>query len=256
MNVEQLSYSRSLVITNGEAPKAIQLNEDITYHRPRSESPIPKDDGLASISPHSIAEPNSRSTGQQTTLIKDSATNASSSIDDTHTQAVHYGTIKYEPSTGDCFPEMMYGGDLSIFAIGLPNGKRVLNWDYAWYTRLRAAMDTRRQLFEPDTDWYFPPGAEYGHLSPSRVAELLTLRKRAHDLTLSIITGKKAMFPPLRLKEVLATQHNTSVPNESGHQGPNRISNRHNHYDRRSALRKILDFATKRRPTKPKMVNL
>ena len=106
----------------------------------------------------------------------------------------------------------MLGGSLSIWAVELPNGQRVTDGGCDWHDQLRAEMDVHRQRYEPDPDWYFPPGAEYGRLDIRRIHEQFTLRKRVHDMTIGNITGKKAMIKPLKLKEQLQNPTQVAVP--------------------------------------------
>ena len=107
------------------------------------------------------------------------------------------------PDVTDVIAKKLFGGSLSIFAVEMPNGERVRNCESKWHNQLRAAMDAHRDRYEPDPDWYFPPGATCGRLRIGNINQQFTLRKRILDKTIGNITGKKAMCQPAVLKEGL-----------------------------------------------------
>ena len=126
----------------------------------------------------------------------------------------------------DVVAKRLFGGSLSIFAIELPTGERVRNTEIEWHNQMRAAMDADRQRYEPDPDWYYPPGATYGRLCIQHINEQHTLRQRILDKTIGNITGKKAMCKPLRLKEGLSNppQATASVLDGSRYRKPSFMS--------------------------------
>ena len=147
-------------------------------------------------------------------------------VERTHTSPHYADETPHDSATNDPFlanvgntmgvrnllMNKMFGGSLSMWAVELPNGERVMDWSCDWYEKMEAETDARHQLYEPDPDWYFPPGAKYGRLDSRRVCEQLTLRKRILDKTIGNITGKKAMFPALKLKEEFRTPTQATVP--------------------------------------------
>ena len=116
----------------------------------------------------------------------------------------------------DALMKALFGGSLSIWAVTLPNGERVKDWGCEWYEQMRADMDAHRQRYEPDPDWYFPPGADYGRLDSRRIYDQLTLRRRVFDKTIGNITGKKTMCKPLKLREEYRIQNDAVDPAPEG----------------------------------------
>ena len=116
----------------------------------------------------------------------------------------------------DALMKALFGGSLSIWAVTLPNGERVKDWGCEWYEQMRADMDAHRQRYEPDPDWYFPPGAEYGRLNSQSIYEQFTLRRRVHDMTIGNITGKKTMCKPLKLREEFQSKSDAVGPVPEG----------------------------------------
>lgn len=150
----------------------------------------------------------------------------------------------------DALMTALFGGSLSIWAVTMPNGERVKDWGCEWYEQMRADMDAHRQRYEPDPDWYFPPGAEYGRLDSGRIYEQLTLRRRVHDMTIGNITGKKTMCKPLKLREEFQSQSGAVGPAPEGLRSRKQslmsslFSNR---FGRRAASQKVSVSASQRK---------
>lgn len=191
---------------------ALEMNIEITQQHPAGQVPMaaPLDTFLE---PMDYMQP-------------DIATNASAPSKQAHADSLdpqaHDGSIDIR----DVIAKGFFGGSLSIFAIEQPNGERVRNCESEWHNQMRAAMDAHRQRYEPDPDWYFPPGTTYGRLSLHHISQQHTLRKRILDKTLGNITGKKAMCKPLRLKEELRRPTLSTNPmfDRSAHHQPGLMS--------------------------------
>lgn len=136
-------------------------------------------------------------------MTSDLATNARMPSDCAHAESMAPPPRGVRPDITDVIAKKLFGGSLSIFAVEMPNGERVRNCESKWHNQLRAAMDAHRDRYEPDPDWYFPPGATCGRLRIGNINQQFTLRKRILDKTVGNITGKKAMCQPAVLKEGL-----------------------------------------------------
>ena len=136
-------------------------------------------------------------------MTSDLATNARMPTKLARAESMVSPTCGVKPDITDVIAKRLFGGSLSIFAVEMPNGERVRNCESEWHNQLRAAMDAHRDRYEPDPDWYFPPGATCGRLRIGNINQQWTLRKRIHDKTIGNITGKKAMCQSAVLKEGL-----------------------------------------------------
>lgn len=145
-------------------------------------------------------------------LRPDLAANSSISMHETYFESRTLLAHGRKPDITDVVAKRLFGGSLSIFAVEMPNGERVRNTECEWHNQLRATIDAHREQYEPDPDWYFPPGTTYGRLSLQHINEQHTLRKRILDMTVGNITGKKAMCKPLKLKEGLRSPTLTAAP--------------------------------------------
>lgn len=156
----------------------------------------------------------------------DSTTNASASSKKAHAEWLDPLAHGRNLDITDVVAKRIFGGSLSIFAVEMPNGERVRNCESEWHNQMRADMDAHRQRYEPDPDWYIPPGATYGRLSLHHISQQHTLRKRILDKTVGNITGKKAMCKPLRLKEDLRSLTLPTNPmlDRSAHHQPGLMS--------------------------------
>ena len=155
------------------------------------------------------------------------ATNAHMPTDCAHAESMASTPYDARPDIIDVIAKKLFGGSLSIFAVEMPNGERVRNCESEWHNQLRAAMDAHRDRYEPDPDWYFPPGATCGRLRIGNINQQFTLRKRILDKTVGNITGKKAMCQPAVLKEGLRspTLEVPSLLERSAHRKPGFLSN-------------------------------
>ena len=192
---------------------ALEMDLEITEQHPAGPAPIaaPED---------TFSEPIDE-------MQPDSATNASASSKKTYAEWLDFLPQGRELDTTDVVEKTLFGGSLSIFAVEMPNGERVRNCESEWHNQMRAAMDAHRQRYEPDPDWYFPPGTTYGRLSLHHISQQHTLGKRILDKTVGNITGKKAMCKQLRLKEDLRGPALPTNPmlERSAHNQPGLISN-------------------------------
>ena len=154
------------------------------------------------------------------------ATNARMPTICAHAKSMASPPCDIRPDITDLIAKKLFGGSLSIFAVEMPNGERVRNCESEWHNQLRSAMDAHRDRYEPDPDWYFPPGATCGRLRIGNINQQFTLRKRILDKTVGNITGKKAMCQSAVLKEGLRspTLEVPSLLERSAHRKPGFLS--------------------------------
>ncbi|KAL8782416.1 MAG: hypothetical protein Q9195_009646 [Heterodermia aff. obscurata] len=180
-----------------------------------------------SVQPVSSAEYVDLSTDRTAYMTSELAANTRMPTDCAHVESRASLLSGVRPDITDVIAKKLFGGSLSIFAVELPNGERVRNCESEWHNQLRAAMDAHRDRYEPDPDWYFPPGATCGRLRIGNINQQFTLRKRILDKTVGNITGKKAMCQPAVLKEGLQspTLEVPSLVERSAHRKPGFLFN-------------------------------
>ena len=211
-NMEDIRYPGKAE-EEAEAAKAGQqymaqiMDKDITQSQP--------------VQQLSAAAYSNLSTDSTDHMTAGSATEARMPTDCAYAETMASPSCCARPDITDVIAKL-FGGSLSIFAVEMPNGEWVRNCESEWHNQLRAAMDAHRDRYEPDPDWYFPPGATCGRLRIGNINQQFTLRKRILDKTVGNITGKKAMCQSAVLKEGLRspTLEVPSLLERSAHRKP------------------------------------